>query len=175
MLEIINHLIDISRIEAGQIELKIEPTNVPYLLEDLLKFFSREADEKKISLTSSIQLKSDEQVLETDKTILAQIITNLVKNALKFTEKGGSIELGCKATDSTMCFYVRDTGTGIRKELHEKIFDRFSQGDITHKHDGVGLGLAISKAYVEMLGGSISFDSEEGAGTTFNFTIPKQV
>jgi PAS domain S-box-containing protein len=174
MLEIINHLIDISRIEAGQIELKIQPTDIPELLGDILKFFSREADEKGISLTSHIQLKSDEYLFETDKTILAQIITNLIKNALKFTEENGCIELGCKpAGASNIRLYVKDTGSGIRKELHEKIFDRFRQGDISYKHEGVGLGLSISKAYVEMLGGEIGLYSSPGKGSVFFVNLPR--
>ena len=144
------------------------------MLRDQLKFFSREADGRGIELRTDIQLNPDELVLETDKTILAQIITNLIKNALKFTEKNGSVELGCKTLGhSRICFYVKDTGSGIRKELHKKIFDRFSQGDISYKHEGVGLGLAISKAYVEMLGGKIGLISEPGKGSIFYFNLPR--
>jgi signal transduction histidine kinase/ActR/RegA family two-component response regulator len=173
MLEIINHLIDISRIEAGQIEIKLEPVYIPDLLKDLMKFFSPEANDRNILLRSDIRLEPDEYFIETDKTKLAQVITNLIKNALKFTDRNGYIKIGCNLHGhSSICFYVKDTGSGIRKELHEKIFDRFIQGDISHKHEGVGLGLAISKAYVEMLGGKIGLDSIPGKGSVFYFILP---
>jgi PAS domain S-box-containing protein len=172
MLDIINDLIDISRIEAGQIEIKKELTDIPGLLDDLFQFFIPESNNKGIRLTLEVQLQPDESLVETDKTKITQIVTNLVKNALKFTKSSGEIEIGCKMQgNSEVLFYVKDTGSGIRKELHEKIFDRFGQGDKSH-HDGVGLGLAISKAFVEMLGGRIGIESEPGKGSVFFFTIP---
>lgn len=173
MLEIVNDLIDISKIEAGQIEIKKENTNIPRLLDELKIFFMPEAEKKGIILTGNIKLPSGEFYVETDKGKLAQIITNLLKNALKFTGKNGFIELGCMLrNDSYVFFYVKDTGAGIRKELQETIFERFRQGDRASEHDGVGLGLAISKAYVEMLGGEIGIESEPGKGSTFFFTLP---
>ena len=173
MLDIINDLIDISKIEAGQIELKREITNVNDLLRELLMFFRPESEIKGIELRADIQLPSDDFMIDTDRTKVAQVITNLIKNALKFTPRSGFIELGCRKKDNeNLLFYIKDSGTGIRTELQEKIFERFRQGDNAHIHEGVGLGLAISKAYVELMGGSIGLDSEPGKGSLFFFTLP---
>ena len=102
-------------------------------------------------------------------------MTNLVKNAIKYTEEG-SIEIGYSKKDSFLEFYVKDTGIGIPRDRQEAIFERFIQADIEDKmaYQGAGLGLSISKAYVEMLGGKIWVDSEEGKGSIFYFTLPYQ-
>lgn len=172
MLNIINDLIDISRIEAGQIEIRKENTNIQELLTQMMLLFKTESDKKGIALKLNIQLPYKEYRVETDETRLSQIITNLLKNALKFT-KNGYIELGCKINDfDYLHFYVKDTGSGIRKELQDKIFERFRQGDFADQYEGVGLGLAISKAYVELLGGRIWIDSQPGKGSVFYFEIP---
>jgi CheY-like chemotaxis protein/anti-sigma regulatory factor (Ser/Thr protein kinase) len=173
MLDIINDLIDISKIEAGQTELRKEPANIPDLLRELIVFFRPEADKKNIQLKLEIHLPDYKSITETDRTKLAQVITNLIKNALKFTKPGGTIELKCTLKDQKiLLFSVKDNGSGIRKDLQEKIFERFRQGDLAEEHDGIGLGLAISKAYVEMLGGQIGVESEQGKGSEFFFTIP---
>jgi PAS domain S-box-containing protein len=172
MLSIINDLIDISKIEAGQIELKREPTDLRKLLEEQIMFFRPEAEKRKISLSLKAELPAG-LIIETDRTKLAQVLTNLLKNALKFTLENGSIELGCKLKeDSELFFYVKDTGIGIRKGLQEKIFERFRQGDKAEHHEGIGLGLAISRAFVEQLGGKIRLESEYGKGAVFSFSIP---
>ena len=172
MLDIINDLIDISRIEAGQIEIKKENVNIAGLLNELLLFFRPESENRGVELQSDVQLPVAFAV-ETDRTKLAQVITNLLKNALKFTQRTGSIELGCRIGDvHKLVFHVKDTGMGIRKDLQDKIFERFRQGDRADEHEGVGLGLAISKAYVEMLGGTIGIESEPGEGSIFSFTLP---
>jgi PAS domain S-box-containing protein len=174
MLNIINDLIDISKIEAGQIEIFKESVNVPDLLNELLLLFAPEGAKKGLTLKINLQIPRKAYYVETDRTKLAQIITNLLKNAMKFTDSGGNIELGAKSGGkSNLVIYVRDTGMGIRKELQEKIFERFRQGDINDAHEGVGLGLAISKAYVELLGGHINVESELGKGSVFSFTIPE--
>ena len=173
MLDIINDLIDISKIESGQMEIKKERISIVKLLKELIVFFTPEAEHKRVVLKDNIQLPATDYYIETDRTKLAQIVTNLLKNALRFTLEYGSIELGCNVHDkSNLLFYVKDSGAGIRKELQDKIFERFRQGDQADKHEGVGLGLAISKAYVEMLGGRIGLESEPGKGSTFFFTIP---
>ncbi|HEX2975480.1 MAG TPA: ATP-binding protein, partial [Bacteroidales bacterium] len=174
MLSIINDLIDISKIEAGQIEVKKTNTDIPKLLKEVVTFFRPEADKNKIILSLNLgNMPSSEFFIETDKTKLFQITANLVKNALKFTRPNGVIELGCRINDhDNIFFYVKDNGIGIREELREKIFERFRQGDTAEEHEGVGLGLAISKAYVELLGGKIGVESEEGKGSVFYFTLP---
>lgn len=171
MLSIINDLIDISRIEAGQTEIRKESTNVPALLRELMLFFRPEANSKNIHFRSNSELPVN-FTIDTDKTKLAQVITNLLKNALKFTPDNGTIELGSKTDNNELLIYVKDNGRGIRKELQEKIFERFRQGDQAESHEGVGLGLAISKAYAEMLGGRIWLESEPGSGSAFYFTVP---
>jgi CheY-like chemotaxis protein/two-component sensor histidine kinase len=175
MLNIINDLIDISRIEAGQTEVRNEDTNVPALLRELMLFFRPEANSKNIYLRSDFNLPGN-LTINTDKTKLAQVVTNLLKNAIKFTPNNGTIELGSRLeTDHELLIYVKDSGRGIRKELQEKIFERFRQGDQAEHHEGVGLGLAISKAFVEMLGGRMWLESEPGAGSVFTFTIAANI
>jgi signal transduction histidine kinase/DNA-binding response OmpR family regulator len=173
MLEIINDLIDISKIESGKMVVKITNVNIPGLIEELHSFFLPEAKHRGIELKIYVELPFNFQV-ETDQTKVAQILTNLIKNALKFT-RTGYVEIGCKFGGlSQLYFYVKDTGKGIRRELQQKIFDRFRQGDNTHTEfqEGVGLGLSISRSLVEMLGGKIGLESEIGQGSTFFFTIP---
>ncbi|MGE5419699.1 MAG: ATP-binding protein, partial [Chloroflexota bacterium] len=172
MLDIINDLIDISKIEAGQTELRKENTDIPLLIRELIMFFRPEADKKGIYLRSQNELQEESSLIVTDKTKVAQIITNLIKNALKFTPRDGLVEVGCRLhDDQNLLIYVKDTGMGVRKELQGKIFERFRQGDGADVQEGVGLGLAISKAYVEMLGGRVGIDSEPGKGSVFFFTL----
>ena len=122
-------------------------------------------------------LPAAEAIIKTDSEKLYAILTNLVKNAIKYSDEG-SIDFGyVLKTDRLpfeLEFYVKDTGIGIPKERKDAIFERFIQADITDEmaRQGAGLGLSISKAYVEMLGGKIWVDSEEGSGSTFHFTLP---
>jgi PAS domain S-box-containing protein len=173
MLAILNDLIDVSKIEAGYIDVKVESTDVNNLLNEIIAFFMPEAGQRKLDLKLNSKIPQSFKV-DTDKTKLSQIITNLLKNALKFTQEG-FIELGCKREGDYIVFYVKDTGQGISKEHQSKIFERFEQADanVYGTQEGVGLGLAISKAFVEKLGGKIWFESVE-TGTTFFFTIPSK-
>lgn len=173
MLQIINDLIDISKIEAKQVEINHGPTNIPQLLNDLLLFFVPEANKKNIYLKLSCDLTQQFSTNNTDATKLSQILSNLIKNALKFTFHG-TIEFGCTMENSSYKFFVKDTGPGISKANTEIIFERFRQGDVSwsDKSEGVGLGLSISKAYVELLGGKIYVDSEVGKGSIFYFNLP---
>jgi CheY-like chemotaxis protein/anti-sigma regulatory factor (Ser/Thr protein kinase) len=135
--------------------------------------FIHRADEKKIELVCQNGLSDSDAIILTDSTKLTQILTNLVSNALKFTDTG-QIKIWYSLKDNYLEFGVSDTGIGILKEHHERIFNRFYQvqSSITRLYEGTGLGLAISKAYVEHLGGKIWLASEPGTGTTFFFTIP---
>ncbi len=173
MLTLINNLINISRIEAGETMLHIDETPVNELLRNLYAFFKPEIDKKGLRLNCTTPLPDNESIIETDSGKLIQILTNLIQNALKFTSKG-KIDFGYKRIDDTLEFYVIDTGVGIAPEMIEKIFDRFHQVDntITRTHEGSGLGLNISKAYAELLGGTIRVESREGIGTEFYFTLP---
>ncbi|MEZ5071680.1 MAG: response regulator [Bacteroidales bacterium] len=173
MLNMINDLVDISRIEAGQTEIHVREVEVGPVLQDLYSFFEPEADEKGIELEYVIEPDQKDTVLLADEDRLIQILSNLIKNALKFTEKG-RIRFGMAKVEKKLEFFVKDTGIGIAPELKEKVFERFRQGDhlTTDAYEGSGLGLSICKAFVEEHGGQIWVDSTPGKGSTFYFTIP---
>jgi PAS domain S-box-containing protein len=192
MLNIINDIVDISKIEAGLMTPNIRESNVNEQIEYIYTFFKPEAEAKGISLSFRNTLPAIEAVIQTDREKLFAILTNLVKNAIKYTQTG-AIEFGYISTGLTtqfaekigndmaersqlseLQFYVQDTGIGIPKDRQEAIFERFIQADIedTKARQGAGLGLAITKSYVEMLGGKIWVESEEGNGSTFYFTLP---
>ena len=173
MLNIINDIIDISKIESGNLDLKIEKANVNSILKDLFTFFTPESNAYNIELKVEPGLSDEESQIETDITKLKQILTNLIKNALKFTESG-SVKFGYVKKENMLEFFVRDTGIGISPENKDIIFDRFVQVDMSHtrKYEGAGLGLSISKAYIELLGGEIRVESELNKGSTFYFTVP---
>ena len=140
---------------------------------DLNAFFQPEADKKGLRLTLTKALSDEQSIINTDSLKLSQVMTNLIQNALKFTSKGG-IDVGYSRKEEMLEFYVIDSGRGIPADKKGKIFERFNQADnsLTRAHEGSGLGLSISKAFVEMLGGTITVVSVEGAGSTFSFTIP---
>ncbi|MCI4442125.1 MAG: PAS domain S-box protein, partial [Lentimicrobium sp.] len=173
MLNIINDIISISKVESGQIEVSLSETNVNEQIEYIQTFFKPEAKQKGIQLIISKQLSPIDTLIKTDREKIYAILTNLVKNALKFTNEG-SIDLGCVKKEKNLEFYVKDTGLGISTSQKKIIFERFRQANetISRTHEGSGLGLAISKAYVEMLGGKIWVESEQGKGSAFYFTIP---
>ena len=173
MLSLINDLIDISLIDANEVALQITETSVNALLSDLQAFFKPEAVKRGLRLNFSTGLPDSESIIMTDSAKLNQILTNLIQNALKFTIKGG-IDFGYTRNNGIVEFFVIDSGIGIPQSKIERIFDRFHQVDnsLTRYHEGAGLGLSISKAFVELLGGNIKVESVEGAGSNFIFTIP---
>ncbi len=173
LLTIINNLLDISKIESGQVELDIRDSNVNEQLEFLYTFFMPEVVSKGLKFSYSYSLPASESVIQTDTEKLYAILTNLVKNAVKFTDSG-SITYGYERKGPFLEFFVKDTGTGIPGDRQEAIFERFIQADISDKGalQGAGLGLSISRAYVEMLGGTMWVESEYENGSAFYFTIP---
>jgi PAS domain S-box-containing protein len=191
MLNIINDIVDISKIESQQMKVSVSVTNVNEKIEYIHTFFKPETDKKGIEFCFQNGLPEKEANILTDKEKIYAILTNLVKNAIKFCDKG-VIEIGYNLVETlhatslpntntslqnpamSLQFYVKDTGIGIQKNKQEVVFDRFIQADIADKRafQGAGLGLSISKAYVEMLGGQIWVESEEGKGSTFFFTLP---
>ncbi|MDA3890190.1 MAG: PAS domain S-box protein [Salinivirgaceae bacterium] len=173
MLSIINDIIDISKIEAGQMEVYISDVRINEHIEYIYKLFKSEVDNNGIALSFRNGLSLNESLIKTDSEKLYAVLTNLVKNAIKFTDKG-EINIGYKKKDNFLEFYVTDSGSGISAEQLESIFDRFIQGSqpLNSQYQGSGLGLSISKAYVELLGGKIWVESEVGKGTTFRFTMP---
>ena len=177
MLNLINDLMDISKIDAREVKLQITETSANKLLREVEAFFKPAAKKKGVELRCTTALSDNDSFMTTDCLKLNQIITNLIQNALKFTTKG-SIDFGYNKKKAGLEFFVMDTGRGIPADKKEKIFERFQQVDnsLTRAHEGAGLGLSISKAYVEMLGGTIHVESKEGVGSTFTFTHPyKQI
>lgn len=171
LLNTVNDLIDISKIEAGQMQVSVSEVDINKLNEDIFTFFNVEAKKKQLQLLLSFSSQSNAIILS-DQEKVYSIITNLIKNALKYTQNG-SIEFGYQKKRNELEFFVKDTGNGISKERLEVIFDRFIRGGLNEEvSEGSGLGLSISKAYVEMLGGKIWVESEEGVGSQFYFTIP---
>ena len=173
MLNLINDLMDISKIDAKEAKLQVAETPVNELLLRIESFFRIEAKKKGLRLHCTTGLSDTESTIATDSVKLNQIMTNLIQNALKFTNKGG-IDFGYSRKENILEFYCIDSGIGIPASKKDKIFDRFHQVDtsLTRAHEGSGLGLSISKAFVEMLGGELNVQSVEGAGSTFTFTLP---
>jgi PAS domain S-box-containing protein len=173
MLSIINDIVDISKIEAGQMHINLSVSDINQLIRDLHTFFIPEAQNRGIQLTYSLGLNDNDCKIEMDHTKVSQVLSNLIKNALKFTHKG-IINFGYKHKEHMLEFFIHDTGIGISPEQKEYIFERFVQGStsLTRKYEGAGLGLSISKAYAEMLGGKIWVESELEKGTSFYFSIP---
>jgi len=177
MLNIINDIVDISKIESGLMEVDLKESNINEQIDFIHTFFKPEMDRKGIQFFSKKSLTLKEAVIITDREKIYAILTNLVKNAIKYTDEG-SIEFGyslkTESQTTVLEFFIKDTGIGIPKHRQEAIFERFIQADITDKmaRQGAGLGLSISKAFVELLGGKIWVSSEEGKGSTFYFTLP---
>jgi CheY-like chemotaxis protein len=172
LLSTINDIIEISKIESGQLNVIYSNVNIKEILNFHYKFFINQTEEKGISLL----LKNSEEIADvivSDQHILDGILTNLIKNAIKFTDSG-EIEVGTYLKDESIIFYVRDTGIGISKTRQEAIFERFVQADLDYKrpHEGSGLGLSIVKAYSHLMKGEVWVESEEGRGSTFYFAVP---
>ena len=174
LLSIINDIMDISKIEAGQVQVRKSIFPAQRIIRVVQNEYNLAAQEKGLELKIAPRILQQELMIESDEPKLIQVLTNFVTNAIKFTEQG-SIEIGLTATDDTVCFYVKDTGIGIPEEYHSSIFARFQQVENTYtrKYGGNGLGLAISKSLVELLGGKIGVESEPGKGSMFYFTISK--
>jgi PAS domain S-box-containing protein len=176
LLNIISDIVDISKIEAGQMNINKEDCEIKHLFNQLEQHFKLELKNKQktdVTIKAQIQNNSIKSVY-TDSLRLNQIFSNLINNAIKFTEKG-TITFGYYPSyNKTITFFVKDTGIGIPPDQQKIIFERFRQvdGKIARKYGGTGLGLSISKGIIELLGGRIWLESKIGKGTTFNFTIP---
>ncbi len=173
LLSIINDVLDISKIEAGQVTLSEKEFSANDLVSEIRKEYFHKATGKNLEFRLRLPVTEPEIKLISDESRIKQVLINFVGNALKFTESG-YIEIGLEKTDGKVQFHVKDTGIGISKEFHEKIFDRFRQveGANTRKYSGNGLGLAITKNLAVLLGGIIWMDSEPGKGSTFYFALP---
>jgi len=176
MLNTINDLMNISKIEAGQVELNVSIININEQVENLYNFFKPEADKKGLQFTVKSPLSGQDATMITDKEKLYAILTNLIKNAMKYTDKG-SIEFGYNKRGGSLEFFVKDTGIGIPANALNNIFNRFVQAEqgLNKLYSGTGLGLSIAKQYVDMLDGEIWVESKMGRGSEFDFTIPDSI
>jgi signal transduction histidine kinase/CheY-like chemotaxis protein len=180
LVYLIDDIIDIAKIEAGQLKINKTETNINQILNDVFQSFietNNLRDQDAIQLKLEKGITNDNFTIHTDPVRFQQILINLIGNAIKYTENG-SIECGyqvkAEQEKSYLEFYVKDTGVGIPKDKHQHIFERFSklEDNKTKLYRGTGLGLTITKNLVEMLGGKIWLQSEENVGSTFYFTLP---
>lgn len=163
MLNIINDIVNISKIESGLVNIHLEETNIKKNLENIYNFFKPEAEGKGLGFSINNWLKKEETIIKTDALKTYAILSSLLKNAIKYTDEG-AIVYGYDNKGDCLDFYVKYTGIGIPKDRQEAIFECFIQADIYDKmaFQGAGLGLSIAKAYVELLGGKIWVESKEG-------------
>ena len=171
LLELINDVLDISKIEAGRLELRIEPFDLASVIQESLESV------RSLIRAKSLETRADNHVseaIEADRLRVKQILVNLLSNAAKFTPDGGRISVTAQVRDGLAWTTVQDSGIGIRKEDQAAIFDMFYQASATTKgvREGTGLGLAITKRLVEQHGGTISVESTPGQGSRFSFSIP---
>lgn len=185
MLNILSDIIDSSKIQSGVIEINLEETDINELMEKIYSIKKSFAKSKGLELSLTHPLPKERSKIETDPDKVSTILTQLLRNAIRYTEKG-SIEFGCKEVksntqsnnsgnerESMVVFFVKDTGIGIPEAFQKNLFTTFFQYDIEHPSafSGAGLGLKIAKSYTDMLGGHIWFESHEGKGSTFYFTL----
>jgi signal transduction histidine kinase/DNA-binding response OmpR family regulator len=171
LLELINDILDLTRVEAGKLEIHPEPCNVPLILEETLAMFRTQAQARRITL--AVEIASSLGELTADKIRLQQIVHNLLSNAVKFTPENGLVTVTARQRGTEVELIVRDTGIGIAPEDQQRIFEAYEQaGETEGKQKGTGLGLAITKRLVELHGGSIRVESALGQGSTFVVCLP---
>lgn len=176
LLNIINDVLEISKIETGQLEVSLKEFNVNELFAELVTFFGPLSQVERVGIEVVGDTLHKEVVINADRQKIQQIFNNLIANAFKFTSEG-RVTFGCWEKQQEVVFFVEDTGIGIAHKDHHYIFERFGQAeqDINQKYGGgTGLGLSISKSLVELMGGNIRVESELGEGARFIFNIPKK-
>ncbi len=174
LLSLINDILDLSKVEAGRMELHLEPFNLPLAIESAMTLVRERANRHRIALNLAVDDKLGEFVADERK--VRQILLNLLSNAVKFTPDGGQVSVTARRADDHVEITVRDTGIGIAPEDQAVIFEAFRQvgRGRGQKREGTGLGLTLAKEYVELHGGKISVQSEVGKGSTFTFTLPER-
>jgi signal transduction histidine kinase len=171
LLSLINDILDLSKIEAGRMELELSDFDLPTALENALMLVRERARRRAIALHTSIDNRLGE--IRADERKIRQVVLNLLSNAIKFTPEGGHIEVAAMPRDGFVEVSVSDTGVGIAPEDQEAIFEEFRQvGTADKKAEGTGLGLTLCRKFVELHGGRIWVKSQRGEGSTFTFTIP---
>jgi signal transduction histidine kinase len=172
LLSLINEILDLSKVEAGRMELELATFDLPLAIDNARTFVRERATKHGISVDVNIDKRLGD--FNGDERKIKQILLNLLSNAVKFTPEGGRIDISAWQTDGSVEISVSDTGIGIAPEDQARIFEEFRQvgGDYAHKKEGTGLGLTLAKKFVELHGGKIWVESEVGKGSTFTFTLP---
>ncbi len=170
MTQMINELIELSRIETGSIKLNIGPVDINDVARDVLARLGPQADRKHVALNAT--LSAGLPSMSADRQRVEQVVTNIVHNAIKFTPSGGSVTVSTKLDAANVLTEVTDTGIGISKQDLPHIYERFFKADKSRSSSGTGLGLAIAKHTVQAHGGTVWVKSEEGRGSTFGFSLP---
>lgn len=175
LLNLINDILDLAKIEAGKMQVRLGDFSAYDLSEGLLAMFRPMAEKKNIDLRG--QFEPGIPVLRQDGVKLQQILSNLLSNAIKFTPEGGRVFLTCEADATHLVFTITDTGVGIAPEEQELVFEKFRQGGnpLTREHAGTGLGLSIVRELSKLLGGEVTLQSELGRGSTFRVRVPLQL
>ncbi|MBE7636013.1 PAS domain-containing protein [Sneathiella sp. P13V-1] len=173
LLHLINDILDMANIQAGKIELELEPVEVHALLANVVTMVHDRARKRRVQI--DFEMINDLGWANLDERRMKQVIFNLFSNSIKFTEAGGSISLEAERQKDEMIIRVIDTGIGIPKETQDHIFERFAKGDTTSQNAGAGLGLSLVKSFVEMHGGHVELQSEEGKGTTIACHLPSSL
>ena len=173
MLNIINDIVSISKIESGQVNLSYKETSVKDQIKAICNYFKNEALQKNIELKINNTLNQEDNLIHTDEEKVYAILSHLLTNAIKFTNHG-LIEIGCFKNNNSITFYVQDSGIGIDSKKIDIIFERFRQVDdsLSRNYDGAGLGLYIAKSYIDLLGGRIWAENNTDHGSVFYFKIP---
>lgn len=178
LLALINDILDLSKIESGKLQLEEKPFSLRELVQDLSSLYSQQVKNKHLTIRVAVDASVPDYIVG-DRTRLWQVLTNLISNAIKFTQRGGVIvKLKMVSNGSQQIrFAVVDTGIGIPREKHESIFDSFQQADgtTTREYGGTGLGLSISRKLVALMGGTLSLVSGPGEGSKFSFSIPCKI
>jgi signal transduction histidine kinase len=175
LLSLINEILDLSKVEAGRMELELATFDLPLAIDNARTFVRERATKHGINLDVTVDERLGD--FTGDERKIKQILLNLLSNAVKFTPEGGRIGINARQADGAVEISVSDTGIGIAPEDQAKIFEEFRQvgGDYAHKKEGTGLGLTLAKKFVELHGGKIWVESEVGKGSTFTFTLPTNV
>ncbi len=176
LLKIIDDIVEISQLVTKQININNTKINISNLFEDIYSICVSQSNKDNLKIILKNEITPENSIVFCDETKISRITTNILDNAIRYTEKG-IIEMICKIQNNILEVSVKDTGIGIAKDMHDEIFERFSQEDenISQVYNGLGLGLAIVKENINLLGGTIKLESEKGKGSVFTFKIPVTV
>jgi signal transduction histidine kinase len=173
LLSLINDILNLSKVEAGRMELEVATFSLRQALENGLTMLKERAGRQRITL--GLEIEPDLDLINADERKVKQVLFNLLSNAVKFTADGGQVEVSAQRAAGEVRIAVRDTGIGIAPEELPRVFDEFRQvGQSEAKREGTGLGLALARRFVELHGGSMWVNSQPGCGSTFTFSLPQR-